>query len=794
MSVDLGNARILVTGGTGFVGQAILERLLSSHPGTTILVLARAKGALSAQQRVENLLRKPVFSRWKEAIGEAEAQRLFAERVQVTEGDLGTLGPDPDRLDLVLHSASSVSFDDPIDAAFATNVTGVARLYQGLLDAGADPHVVHVSTAYVNAARRGLVTEGPVEHQVDWRAEEQAALIARVRADERSRSPEELRRFQRSARQDVGKIGPQAVAEATEAARCAWVNAELVESGRARAQSLGWTDAYTLTKGLAERLAEELWLGQARRLSIVRPSIIESALRHPYPGWIDGFKVADPLIMAYGKGQLPEFPGLPDSVLDVVPVDFVVNAVLAAAATEAPRDRARYFHMVSGTSNPLPIHEMYENMRTYFTAQPVPGADGPTSVPSWQFPGGIQFEAGLARKEFRARLTAAAVSRLPATSRSRRLADSLHAARTKLRLLREFSELYLAYVQSEVVFDDAATRELDRLVSGGPDDDAGFDVTTIDWPHYLLQIHLPSVTAITRAFANRGSRGERTQKPLDAGATPIPRHPGPDPGSQASAASEVMAVFDMEGTVLHANLIQQYLWLRDAERDVTAVPREVTKILALLPRYLAAERRDRSEFIRSFLRLHKGMKVADIERHVRGSVGRRLRAHLLSDALARVAEHRAAGHHTVLVTGGVDLLAQVAAPYFDTVVASGLHARDGVLTGFLAAPPIVGEARAAWLRSYAEGHGFDLARSYGYGDSQADTSWLRLLGNPVAVNPDQRLYSFARSKHWEVVEWQRTGVLDRLVEPVETTTSVSTSSTNRPPSEPNQTRPDPGGE
>ena len=54
-----------------------------------------------------------------------------------------------------------------------------------------------------------------------------------------------------------------------------------------------FTDAYTLTKALAERLAEELWLGGGHRLSVIRPSIIESALRHPHPGWID---VAEHLI------------------------------------------------------------------------------------------------------------------------------------------------------------------------------------------------------------------------------------------------------------------------------------------------------------------------------------------------------------------------------------------------------------------------------------------------------------------------------------------------------------------
>ncbi|MCA0295211.1 MAG: HAD-IB family hydrolase [Actinobacteria bacterium] len=738
MSVDLGDANILLTGGTGFVGQAILERLLSSHPGTTIRVLARPKGAASAQSRVEKLLTMPVFSRWVEAVGQDEAQRQFAERVQVVEGDLGALGPQPELIDLVLHSASSVNFDDPIDAAFGTNVTGVSKLYQGLLDAGADPHVVHVSTAYVNAARKGQVQEVRVEHEVDWRAEEQAARSARVRVDELSRSPEVLRRFLKQARLDVGKVGPKAVSEAAEAARVEWVKGELVEYGRARAESLGWTDAYTLTKALAERLAEELWQGGGHRLSIVRPSIIESALRHPYPGWIDGFKVADPLIVAYGRGYLPEFPGIPDSVLDVVPVDFVVNAVLAAAATAAPRDRVRYFHVVSGTTNPLPIHQMYENIRSFFTAHPIPGADGPTAVPAWQFPGGIRFESDLKRKELTVRLGAATLSRLPTSPRSRELADSLHSAKSKLRSLRRFSGLYQAYVQSEVVFDDAAARELDAQVSSGPDDDQGFDVTAIDWSHYLQDIHLPSITTLPRSTPSRNGR-VRTPKPLAPG-------------------EDVLAVFDLEGTVLHANLVQQYLWLRDAERDLTSGPREFTKILALLPRYLAAERRDRSEFIRSFLRLHKGMRVADVERYVAGSAGRKLHAHLLADALARVAEHRRAGHHTVLVTGAVDLMAEVVAPYFDDVVASGLHAKDGVLTGYLAAPPIVGEARAAWLQRYAESNGYDLAKSYGYGDSQADTSWLRLVGNPVAVNPDQRLYSFARSKHWDVVEWKRTGV------------------------------------
>jgi hypothetical protein len=100
-------------------------------------------------------------------------------------------------------------------------------------------------------------------------------------------------------------------------------------------------------------------------------------------------------------------------------------------------------------------------------------------------------------------------------------------------------------------------------------------------------------------------------------------------------------------------------------------------------------------------------------------------------------------------------------PYFDEVVAGRMHERDGVLTGFLADPPLVDEARAAWLRHYADKNGFNLEHSYGYGDSHADLVWLQLVGNPSAVNPDLNLYRHAREKHWNVLDWKRRGAASR---------------------------------
>lgn len=734
--LDLDGTHVLLTGVTGFLGQAILERLLSDSETTTISVVIRRRGSMSAADRLSRLLRKRVFERWRERVGEAAAKEAFANRIEVIEGEIGTLTPRAAEAEIVIHSASSVQFDAPIDVAFDSNVGGAERLYSALRDADAHPHVLHVSTAYVGGAQRGLVSEEPVAHQVDWAVEKTAAAIARERVEFASRGPQALEGFLAMGRSEVGKVGPRAVAEFAEGARTEWVREQLMARGRDRARSLGWTDVYTLTKALSERAAEELWAPE--QLTIVRPSIIESALRHPFPGWIDGFKVADPLILAYGRGQLREFPGLPDSILDVIPVDFVVNAILAAAAHPPAAGEARYLHVASGSSNPMPFHQMYENTREYFTQHPVPSVDGPIPVPRWTFPGPIRFEEGLVKNERRVRTTERLASLLSSRPKARQWLERTRQHSVDLEVLRQHADLYRVYVQAEAVFDDAQLSALNERLTDEARASHGFDARGIDWDDYLQNIHLPAITTLARAFDRRVASDR-------------------DPVVRVAGGEEVLAVFDLEGTVLRGNLIEQYLWLRRADRAALLWPREALRVVGRSGRLLAAERRDRSEFIRTFLRLYEGVRAEDVRRHVGNGLGRTIRRHLLGEALERVQEHRNAGHRTVLITGSVDLFTDAIASYFDDVVATRIGEQEGTLTGFLALPPIVGEARAAWLRHYARSHGFDLSKAYAYGDSFADLSWLSLVGHPVAVNPDSALYRHARTLRWPIEEWKRRG-------------------------------------
>ena len=357
----LSGKTILLTGVTGFLAQVVFERLMADFHETRVILLVRSQTGATSRERVEYLLRKPAFDTLRERVGQEQLVKVLDERVDVIDADFGRGVPEiPGGIDIACHSAATVAFDPPIDEGFTTNLQGAMNLYGGVIAGGSTPALVHVSTAYVAGVQKGVIPEGPLDHRVDYRLELELAMEARHDVEAQSRKPEMLNAFLAAARKEHERAGPSTVATDAEERRQKWVTKRLVEYGRARARSLGWPDVYTFTKAMGERAVEELAAEANLPLSIVRPSIIESAYTHPFPGWIDGFKMADPIIRAYGLGQIPEFPGIPEGIIDIIPVDFVVNAILAVAANPPAAGEAAHYNVSSGSRNPLRFFELYE--------------------------------------------------------------------------------------------------------------------------------------------------------------------------------------------------------------------------------------------------------------------------------------------------------------------------------------------------------------------------------------------------------------------------------------------------
>jgi alcohol-forming fatty acyl-CoA reductase len=743
----LAGKKIVMTGVTGFIGEQLLWKILTELPETTPAVLVRRKGSASARDRMIALVKKPIFTDVRDAAG--GAAELLDSRVEIIEGDLPNVPELPGDLDIVVHCAGDVSFDPPIDQAFTTNVIGTKALINRMLEAIADergdwrkvPHYVHISTAYTAGRRRGTIPEAPHVHDIDYDAEAAAGIAMRDLIEAESRTSAQLARLRKEAEREHRQAGFLTTAADTERRRLEWVDAELVKAGTERARSLGWTDVYTFTKALGERVVADV--GRDLQVSIVRPAIVESSWLYPYPGWIEGFKMAEPLILAYGRGELPEFPATPEAVVDIVPCDHVVNAILAVCATQPEIGTPEYYHINSGARNPLTFKDLYTYTRAYFLAHPFEGGPrGAARLPQWKFPGASSIERLLSTSERAHKVAERMLAQAPRSDRTRKIAKDLDRTGVRLDFLRRYHSLYKEYAQSELHFVDDNTLALTQSLH--PEDQAAFafDTSVYDWKTYIQEVHCPSITApVRRMDAIRRKRGNRptTMKDLD----------------KDTAGSAALAIFDLDGTIMSTNVIEQYLWARLPELSRSQQLAEVGQVMRHLPSYLRAEQRDRGTFLRAVYRRYRGADLAALERFVDTSMAPQILSRLSPEAVRRIREHQAAGHTTILITGVVRPLTRPLQPLFDVIVAADLGVdEEGRCTGFLTGPPVVGESRAAWLKHYATQHGVALDRSFAYADSHSDLPMLETVGNAVAVSPDIALMRAATRNQWSVVEWK----------------------------------------
>ncbi len=754
ISEQLAGTRIAITGGTGFVGTALIERLLRSAPGCELVLLVRPSKRHDATERVRReIFKNNAFDRLKAELKDTAEpfEAMVERRVRAIGGDVSTDGlglNDADRAlfascDTVIHSAAAVAFDSPLDSAVEINLLGPVRIAETLNTLGVTPHLVAVSTCYVAGNRRGnapeeLVSEGPFDLGLNWRKEVAAARRLRSDTEAASRDPERLRGFRAEARKELGAAGAPALAGKTEQLRERWVSDQLVEAGRARAASVGWPDAYAYTKALGEQALTET-KGNVP-VSIVRPSIIESSLAEPFPGWIRGFRMAEPVIISYARGLLKQFPGVPEGTVDVIPVDIVVAAIIAVAATGPTAPRIT--QVASGGVNPLRYKLLVDNVRDWFTQHPLYDPEGqPIVVPEWQFPARGKVQQQLRTAKALAERSERALQMLPLRGRQATWAAKLEERKNDIDRAYEYVQLYGLYTECEAIYQVDNLMHLWNGLDATDQAAFNFDPRSVDWPTYVSTIHLPSVVQHARAKTtpgkNRNDRADRLRRSILS----PERH---------------VAAFDLENTLIASNVVESYSWLATRRLNMPERMRYVLRTLAEAPSLQSLDRKDRGDFLRYFYRRYEGAPLSQIDEDSKDLLHQLILTKSFPAGLRRVREHRALGHRTVLITGALDFVVAGLKPLFDEIVAAEMSVRpDGTYSGELRTVPPTGETRAQVLADYCKAEGLRLEESIAYADSTSDLPLLECVGFPVAVNPETRLAAIARKRGWLVEDWHK---------------------------------------
>jgi long-chain acyl-CoA synthetase len=531
--------RILITGATGFVGKVVLSMLLDRYPGIgKVHVLIRPGTGGTAEARFfGKVAPSRPFDPLRARHG-PELEAFLREKCAPIAGDvsdplLGLAEPDLSRLeglDLVVNCAGLVDFDPSLELALGVNVRGARNAVELCRRAGAG--LVHVSTSFVAGNRDGVVFEDeeirgyfprregvagrPKEATLDgagFDLEGELADAERRIAEVRTRAED---RVQQSLFRDraLERLRAEGRTRDEKALRLAigrekrlWVSEQLVEAGMARARHWGWPNTYTYTKSLGEQAiaaSDVAW-------AIVRPSIVESALRFPFPGWNEGFTTSAPLAFMGLKGHR-SFPIAEKAILDVVPVDLVAAGIIAATAELQERRDAgtsarqgRTYHLASGDSNPLWARRAVELSGLYrrrfyrereeghrswnqLLSRIEPYTVTRNHYQAFSAPALAALARG-ARRLLRERAPSWGAPRVSALAHE--LADGLDEWTRRLEQTEALWELYLPFVwDNRYVFRCAGIRELrDRL---SPDDRGRipWDPEGLDWRRYWLDVHM----------------------------------------------------------------------------------------------------------------------------------------------------------------------------------------------------------------------------------------------------------------------------------------------------------------
>ena len=257
---------ILLTGSTGFVGQGLLHFFTHKKFDGTMHLAIRDKKGDSAIKRFEKIKR--------------DFPLLKMELCVIPIVDLhDKIIPE---INCIINCAAAIDFNLEIRDALHQNVDGLKSLIQFANKNANVNKFIHVSTTYVSDSSSPIIREEFVNLDI---------------------------------------INPNAE-----------IIYQQVKSGQLTFEEIVkkhfFPNTYCATKCIAEKIIEQEIVSQTKvDYSIVRPSIITSALTIPYNGWFQGYAAGLGIFTLFLEQYMPYIRLSNNCCPNLVPIDFVCNTI-----------------------------------------------------------------------------------------------------------------------------------------------------------------------------------------------------------------------------------------------------------------------------------------------------------------------------------------------------------------------------------------------------------------------------------------------------------------------------------
>lgn len=273
---------IFITGGTGFMGKVLVEKILRSLPDVKkVILLIRPKRGVDPMQRLENIKNLPVFARLKIERPKALDKLVIIEGNLEVE-NLGLTAADKRKLievSVVMHMAATLRLEAEVKDAVVANTIGTKMILDLCKNMKTLQCFIHLSTAFCYPDKE----------------------ILDEKVYEPHRDPYEVMKYVQTENEEVLK--------------------------RKKQEILGpHPNSYTFSKRLAEWLVKDY--AKEYPVVIARPSVVIPTFREPMQGWVDSLNGPIGVIAAAGKGVLRSMLCVESNLAQIIPCDLAINALL----------------------------------------------------------------------------------------------------------------------------------------------------------------------------------------------------------------------------------------------------------------------------------------------------------------------------------------------------------------------------------------------------------------------------------------------------------------------------------
>lgn len=224
------------------------------------------------------------------------------------------------------------------------------------------------------------------------------------------------------------------------------------------------------------------------------------------------------------------------------------------------------------------------------------------------------------------------------------------------------------------------------------------------------------------------------------------------------SARRAAAFFDMDKTLIAENSGSLFIKARYERGEISGF--EVMKGIGAYLQYKLGVL-DIANWSKDMMRQFEGQSEAALASEAESWFDEAVAPTIYPEAADLVRHHQERGDLVAIVSGATKFVVRPLCRRLDIehMLYTRLEVKEGLFTGEVIDPVCFEEGKIYWVLQWIEDHDVDLARSYFYTDSVTDLPLLDLVGHPVCVNPDPRLYREAARRHWPVMLFEAPALL-----------------------------------